>query len=151
MIRVQLMVGGHWKIIEGPNPFFANNSWQDRDRDTHMVQNDSTRQFGSEDMHIDLLRSWPNLHLAWPEVEFWNWPSRPKDTFSKPSRRAEHDGAVFIFVSLTIIKKVISEKLSLWKIYFFLWCPREPKLLTLGQIWAKDVTGAWRELPYAFF
>ena len=34
---------------------------------------------------------------------------------------------------------------------FFHWWPLESKVLTLGQIWSKNVTGAWRELSNAFF
>ena len=34
---------------------------------------------------------------------------------------------------------------------FFIWWHLEQKLLTLGQIWLENVTGAWRELSNVFF
>ena len=54
-----------WKVIWGHNSFFANNSWQYRDREAQMVPNDSAGKFGSEDMHIDLFGSWPDLTINW--------------------------------------------------------------------------------------
>ena len=56
----------------------------------------------------------------------------------------------FIFVSL-LSKKLFMENQLHVKKYFFLWWPLESKVLTLGQIWSKNVTGAWRELSNAFF
>ena len=96
--------------------------------------------FGDLDLDLDLdPRSNFDLDLL-----------RSKDTFSEASRRAEHDGAIFIFVSL-LSKKLLPKNNLREKRKFFLWWPLEPKLLTLGQIWAKNATGAWRELPDAFF
>ena len=86
------------------NPFFANKSRQDGDRDAQMVPNDLARQAASKDMHIDPLRSWPDLVLMSNfEIDL----SRSRGTCFEPARQAKHDGVIFIFVSL------ISEKLSM--------------------------------------
>ena len=80
--------------------------------------------FGDLDLDLDLdPRSNFDLDLL-----------RSKDTFSEASRRAEHDGAIFIFVSL-LSKKLLPKNNLREKRIFFLWWPLEPKLLTLGQIW----------------
>ena len=50
------------------NPFFANKSWQNRDRDAQMTPNDLARQAALEDMHIDILGSWPDLDLTWGQL-----------------------------------------------------------------------------------
>ena len=60
------------------NPFFANKSRQDGDRDAQMVQNDLARRATSGVVHIDLLGSWSDLDLTWPEVKFSNWPLKIK-------------------------------------------------------------------------
>ena len=44
MIRLQLMIGGHGKVIWVHNPFFANNSRRDGDRGAQMVSNGTKRQ-----------------------------------------------------------------------------------------------------------
>ena len=92
----------------------------------------------------DLTLTWPDLRSFF-EIDL----SRSNGTFSEPSRRAQHDGAFFIFVSL-LSKKLFMENQLHVKKYFFLWWPLESKVLTLGQIWSKNVTGAWRELSNAF-
>ena len=83
-----------------------------------MVPNDSARQFGSEDMHIDLLWSWPELDLTWPEVKFWNWPFKVKRyvfrTVSTSWTRWYHS-----HFRISYIKKVINEKPSPWKTITF--------------------------------
>ena len=71
----------------GHNPFFANKSRQDGDRDAQMVPNDLARQAASKDMHVDLLGSWPDL-------------SESKSICFEPVRWGEHDDIIFIFVSL---------------------------------------------------
>ena len=58
----------------GHNQFFTNKSRQDGDRYAQMVPNDLARWTSSDDVHIDLLGSWSDLDLTWPEVKFWNWP-----------------------------------------------------------------------------
>ena len=68
------VTGRSSEVTWGHDPFFANNSRQDGDRDAQMVLNDLASQATSEDMHIDLLESWPDLYLTWPEVRFWSRP-----------------------------------------------------------------------------
>ena len=70
------VTGRSSEVTWGHNPFFANNSWQDEDRDAQMVPNDLAYQSGLEAMHIDLLGSWTDL--TWPEVRFWNWSFKVK-------------------------------------------------------------------------
>ena len=48
---------GHLGSHEVTIRFFANNTWQDENRDAQMVPNDLSRQSGSEAMHIDPLGS----------------------------------------------------------------------------------------------
>ena len=55
---------GQGEVTRGQNPVFANNSRQEGDREAQMVPNDLARQAASEDMHIDLLRSRPDLDLT---------------------------------------------------------------------------------------
>ena len=50
---------------------------------------------------------------------------------------------------ISIMKNVIDKKTSPWKDIFYS-MTSEPKLLTLGQIWSKNVTGEWRELHNVF-
>ena len=87
--------------------------------------------------------TWPS-----PEVKFWNWPFKVKRyifwTFSTSATRW-----CLFFVSL-LSKKLFMENQLHVKKYFSLWWPLESKVLTLGQIWSKNVTGAWRELSNAF-
>ena len=103
------VTGRSYEVTWGHNPFFANNSWQDEDRDAQMVPNDFARQSGSEDMHIDLLGPWPDLDLTWPEVKFWNGHFMVKRyifrTVSTSGTRLCH----FHF-RISIIKKVNNEK-----------------------------------------
>ena len=70
MIQVQLMIvtGRSPEVKWDHNNFFANNSRQDRDRDVQMVPNELARQAASENMHINLLRSWPDLDLTWGQI-----------------------------------------------------------------------------------
>ena len=68
------IMGRSTEVTWGRNPFFANNSRQDGDRDVQTVSKDLASPIASEDMHIDLLWSWPDLDLTWPEERFWNWP-----------------------------------------------------------------------------
>ena len=90
---------------------------------------------------------WPDLDLR---SNFQIGLSKLKSICLKPAWRGKHDGVIFIFVS-PISKKVINEKKHLReKRQFFFWWPLEPKLLTLGEIWLGNVTGAWGELPNAF-
>ena len=62
----------------GRRTFFANNFWYKWARDVGFVSQRSSRQGASPDMQYDLLRSHCDLHLAWPEVKFWNWPFKDK-------------------------------------------------------------------------
>ena len=73
---------------------FANNSRQDVDRDAQMVPNDLARQAASEDMHIDLLRSWYDLDLTWTEFKFCNWSFKAKKYIFRTSSTRQNDGAI---------------------------------------------------------
>ena len=79
------------KVKWGHNPFFANKSRQDGDRDAQMVPNDLARRAASDDVNIDLLGSWSGLDLTftWPDLRpnFKIDLSRSKSTFSEPTRR----------------------------------------------------------------
>ena len=50
------------------NPFFANKSRRDADRDAQMVPDDLARRAASDDVRIDLLGSWSNLELTWGQI-----------------------------------------------------------------------------------
>ena len=103
-------------------------------------------------MHFYLLGSWCDLDPAWPvlrsnvEIDL----SRSKSTCFEPAGRGEHDGAIIIFIYPT--KKVINGKNTNTsvKMITFHWWPLESKLLTLCQIWSKNVTGPWWELSSFF-
>ena len=112
--------------FSSPNPFFANNSRQDGDRDAETVLHDLARQDASEDMHIDLLGWWPglDLNLSWSGLRsnFEIDLSRSRITYSKPARRGKHDGVIFIVASL-ISKKMLIKTISVKKRYFLIWWP----------------------------
>ena len=88
--------------------------------------------------------TWPS-----PEVKFWNWPFKVKRYIFWTLSTSATRWCLFYFVSL-LSKKLFMENQLHVKKYFFLWWPLESKVLTLGQIWSKNVTGAWRELSNAF-
>ena len=90
MIRVQLMIGGHGKVVWGHNPFITNNSRQDGDRDEQTVPNGLACQVALEGMHIELLRSWPDLDLTWDLILKLTFPG----TCSEPASR-EYDNFSF--------------------------------------------------------
>ena len=97
---------------------------------------------------------WPSWAMIWPwpglrsnfEIDLW----MSKGVCFKLVQWGEHDGVIFIFVSL-MSKKVINEKPFPWKTIIFHLMTSETQLLTLGQIWLKKVAKAWRELPNALF
>ena len=85
--------------------------------------------------------------LTWHEGRFRNWPFKVKTHILQTgsSRRTQ-----WCHFHISHIKEVINKKCSLYKTIIFIWWPLEPKLLTLGQIWSKNVTRPWRKL-YRFF
>ena len=89
--------------------------------------------------------TWPS-----PEVKFWNWPFNFKRYIFWTLSTSATRWCLFYF-RISVIKKVIHGKPTPCQKYFFLWWPLESKVLTLGQIWSKNFTGAWRELSSAFF
>ena len=60
---------------------------------------------------------WPDLTR--PEVIFEIDLSRSNGTFSEPSRRAQDDGAFFIFISLLSNKLFMENQLHVKKYFFF--------------------------------
>ena len=100
-------------------------------------------------MHIDPPESW--LTLTWIKSDFEIDHSRSKGTCSDVGSMRQTQWCHCHFHIFHIRKKKVIKKNHLcekWQV--FLWWPLEPKLLTLGQIWLKNVTGAWRELSNAF-
>ena len=105
-----------------------------------MVPNDLARRAASEDVHIDLLGSWPDLGLTltWPEVRFWNWLLKVKKYMLRIGSTWPRRWCHFI---LSLIKKAINEKtVPVKNDNFYIWWRLEPKLLTLDQIWSWNVT-----------
>ena len=86
----------------------------------------------------------------------WTWPelslnfaidlSRPKSTYSEPARWGKT--MVPFYFRFSHIAKLSMKNNLHEKRYFFIWWPLEPKLLTLGQIWLKNITLAW-DLSYS--
>ena len=64
------ITGSPPEIKWGQNPFFANKSRQNGDRDAQIVPNDLPRRAASEDvqLHTDLLWSWSDLDLTWGQI-----------------------------------------------------------------------------------
>ena len=157
MIRVHLMIGVTVRSSEvtwGNNPFFANNLRQDGDKNTQMVPNDLARQGDSEDMHIDLLGSWPDLDMTWTKVRFRNWQilllTFQGQNAYDPNRLDEINTMVSFYFHVSH-SKISNEKPFSQKSIIFHLMISPPNLLTLGQIWSENVTGAWKELFNACF
>ena len=104
--------------------FFSNKSRQDGDRDAQMVPSYLARRAASEVVHIDLLGSWSDLDLTWPEVKFSNWPFKVKKYMFRTGLTRRTRWCHFYF-RFSHIEKVINEK---WQ--FFMWWTLKPKLLT---------------------
>ena len=126
------------EVIWGHKQFFANNTWQDRARDAEMVPNDLSRRDASVDMQHDLIGSWPDLDLR---SNFDLDLSRSSGICFESSWREKHDGVKIISVSL-LVQKLFTKNDFRQKRKFLVWGPLEPKLLNLGRIWRKNVTGA---------
>ena len=112
-----------------------------------MVPNDLSRRDASIDMQHDLIGSWPDLDLR---SNFDLDLSRSSGICFESSWREKHDGVKIISVSL-LVQKLFTKNDFRQKRKFLVWGPLEPKLLNLGRIWRKNVTGAWKGLSNAFF
>ena len=94
-----------------------------------------TTQYASEDMHIELLGSRPDLDLTWPEKRFWNWYFKVEKYMIRTGSKRRTRWCQFHF-------HVSHQKSYQWKPsprkkrFFFIWGPLEPKLLSLGKIWS---------------
>ena len=90
---------------------------------------------------------WPGLDLTWAQTLKLTFQVEKVGTCFEPAWRGKHDGAFFV----SSIQKILMKNYLREKRQLFIWWPLEPKLLTLGQIWSEDVSGAWEELPNVFF
>ena len=133
MTREKLTIGVTGRSPEvkwGHNPFFANKSRQDGDREVQMVPNDLTRRAASENVHIDLFGSWSDFEPTCPKVKFWNWPFNVKKYMCRTGSTRRTRWCHFHF-RISHIKKLFMKNHLRENDNFFVWWPLEPKLLTL--------------------
>ena len=121
------------------NPLFANESRQDGNGDVKMVPNDLTCQAASKDMHIDLLGSWRDLDLTWPDLRsnFEIDLSRSNSIFFELARRPH-------FYESKVEKLPISRKCDVWS-------PKTGSNIDLGQKTAPPIASTRREQSAVFF
>ena len=98
---------------------------------------------------------WPTWVMTWPipdlRLDFEIDLVRSKSTCVELSRRGEHDGVIFVFISFISKKWPMKNHIRENDNFSFdIWLPLDPNLLTLGQIWLEKVTGALRELFWIF-
>ena len=125
--------------------FFSNKSRQDGDKDAQMVPSYLARRAASEVVHIDLLGSWSDLDLTWPEVKFSNWPFKVKKYMFRTGLTRRTRWCHFYF-RFSHIEKVINEKMAIFHVM-----NSEAKIIDLRSNLIKKVSGAWGDLPNAFF
>ena len=147
MIRVQVMIVGHGKVIwchMSSQPVFFSPITRDR-------MEIESRKLCQETWLVKPLREiciltyfGQDLTLAWPDVRFWSWPFKVKCACALPARRGEHDGVILIFISL--IPRTLSMKNHLREKN--IWWLLEPKFLTLGKIWSKKASQGYGKKSY---
>ena len=103
----------------------------------------------SEDVHIDPLGPWSDLdlNLTSPEVKFSNYPLKVNKYMCRTGSTSRTRWCHFFLFISPITKKLLTKN-HLRENEIFIWWTLEPKLLTLGQIWMKNVM---RRAPQCFF
>ena len=140
LVRVQLIIGGYGKVIWGhmrSQFVFSPISSDTMEIETRKLPKELARQDASKDKHIDLLGSWPELDLAWPEIKFWNGPSRSK---SLVSNGLDETDTMVPWISFVYLYEVISYTRKLGNFYhkkrpFFPLMTLNLNPFTLAQIW----------------